>query len=825
MNTISHHIENSIKVLVIDDDDVDREKILRLLKKIPLSFQITEGSSAKDAVDYINHMQFDCAILDYQLKDALGSEIVSVMRQHNVRPLAIIMVSNNTDQQLVANVVRDGVFDYLSKQNLASDNLHKSLVNGLEWAQQEQKVREDLFRIEQLSQGLPQLVWSCDAEGNCDFINQKWLEYAGNHLTKSQGLDWASLMHADDYQDFILEWMTALKSGIAFFAKSRIKNNNDTYEWFDIRANPQPTNDGKTLRWLCSATNIHQLELAHLALANSENQFHACFDHSPVPMALITESGSIKQQNFSFQQLLGDPGNPDQKITSIQEIMSPELLRDHQHKISELIATNCPFIQYETGYVTLNGREVPVVVYAAVINQRENSTLLLLQVSDLTDQKNRERTLIRLAHFDTLTNLINRSKLHDEINLLVNRYDRHKIPFAILFGDLDNFKQINDGFGHEVGDYVLKIVARRLKRLLRQDDIIARLGGDEFVIILDGIDRYEIVAAIAEKLLHSLARPIRIASTQKVHISMSFGIALFPTDGQDSATLLRNADSALYEAKNNGRSQFQLYRRELTEFVHYRLQLDADLRKALISNQFELYFQPVVNLTTNKIIAAEALIRWNHPKRGMVLPGEFIPYSEESDMINRIGQWVIEEASRSMTLINQQQLTIPIAINLSARQFQQLDLIQQFKSALKTYQLSAEQFIIEITEQMFLERTELNLQQVSRLKETGFRISLDDFGVGYSSLSYIVRFAPDQIKIDRSFINQIGQAREYDGMVRTIIGLSKIMPMKIVAEGVETDKQKWFLIENGCDCAQGYFFYKPMPLEELLALLTQQTLH
>jgi diguanylate cyclase (GGDEF)-like protein/PAS domain S-box-containing protein len=823
MNTLSNHAEDSIKILVIDDDDVDREKILRLLKKIPMQVQVKEGSSAKDAINFINQFEFDCAILDYQLKDALGSEIVSLMKQQNVRPVAIIMVSNNTDQQLVANVVRDGVFDYLPKQHLGAENLHQSLVNGLEWAHHEQKIKEETQRLAQLSQGLPQLIWSCDPQGNCEFLNQKWLNYTGKAITQHLGQGWIEAIHLDDQPDFLSQWLSCLKTKTPFFAKSRILNEHGEYQWFDIRSNPHEDSNNKVIRWLCSATNIHELEIIHRALAASENQFHACFDNSPVPMILINEAGSLIQHNASFRQLLQD--DKHSLIHSIEEILNDKNYLDFQDKIKDLQLLSKTNIEFETLYITRDDRKVPALVYAAIIDKHENPSLFLLQIFDLTDRKNREQELIRLAHFDTLTHLINRTKLYEELDDLIRRFDRHKIPFAILFCDLDNFKQINDGFGHDIGDYVLRIVARRLKKLLRQDDLIARLGGDEFIIVLDSVNRYEVVASIANKILQTICRPIRILASQKVHINLSLGIALFPTDGLDAATLLRNADSALYEAKNSGRGQFQLYRKELTEFVHNRLQLDAELRKAITNNQFELYFQPVVNLSNNKIVSAEALIRWHHPKRGLVCPGEFIAYAEESDLINRIGHWVINDAAKCVSEINQQGFNIPIAINISARQFQQGDIINQFKSAFKAYNVFPDQFTIEITEQIFLERTEFNIQQISRLKECGFKISLDDFGVGFSSLGYIVRFTPDQLKIDRSFINQIGKAKEHDEMVRAIIGLSKIIPMKIIAEGVETDSQKWFLIENECDFAQGYFFYRPMPLSNLIKLLSTQALN
>jgi EAL domain-containing protein (putative c-di-GMP-specific phosphodiesterase class I) len=263
----------------------------------------------------------------------------------------------------------------------------------------------------------------------------------------------------------------------------------------------------------------------------------------------------------------------------------------------------------------------------------------------------------------------------------------------------------------------------------------------------------------------------------------------------------------------------QLYRKELTEYVNNRLRMDSDLRKAISNSEFELYYQPIINLQTNKIVSAEALLRWHHPTRGMVPPDEFIPYAQESGLIIPIGEWVIKQACRQAGEWHSAGFPLSVSINVSVRQFEQKNLFGLFSNALAEYHFPADKLVVEITEQMFLENTENNLQQISELKNTGIRISLDDFGVGYSSLSYIVRFAPHYLKIDRSFVSRISEAKEHDEMVNAIIGLGKIIPMKIVGEGIEVESQRDFLASRGCDLGQGYLFSRPLPQEKFIELL------
>jgi diguanylate cyclase (GGDEF)-like protein/PAS domain S-box-containing protein len=817
--TLDNILDRTINLLLVEDDDVDLEKILRLLRKTLLKLTIVEATSATQALALINSQHFDCAILDYQLKDALGSELIARIQNHKNSPTPIIMISGNSDERIIADVMRDGVFDYLPKRNLDTEQLINTLQASLQWAESERTLKEDRVRFNQLAEGLPQLTWTCLPDGHCDFLNRRWCDYTGINEQEQLGFDWLKQVHPDDHEQLIQAWLNAVNSGDEMYSVFRIRRHDGEYRWFDARAIPQKNDKGEIIRWLGSNTDITDIELTRQALTNSEQLFHTAFDYAPLGMMMVNLNGTIIQANPALRQLLGYECTPcDLTMPGLLALIHPEDLNSMQFQLEKLRNEKLAFAQHETRLMANDGHSVPVLISLAFINKAAGEPCYLLQIYDLSERKRYESQLIKLAHFDPLTGLGNRAKLHEEIDFLIQKSRRSSAPFGVLFGDLDHFKQINDGLGHEAGDLLLKTVARRLQKTLRHEDSICRLGGDEFVVLLQDVTKFEAVVTVAEKLIKKINKPVRLGNN-KVHVGISFGIALYPTDGDDAKTLLRNADSALYDAKAKGRGCCQLYRKELTEYVNNRLRMDSDLRKAISNSEFELYYQPIINLQTNKIVSAEALLRWHHPTRGMVPPDEFIPYAQESGLIIPIGEWVIKQACRQAGEWHSAGFPLSVSINVSVRQFEQKNLFGLFSNALAEYHFPADKLVVEITEQMFLENTENNLQQISELKNTGIRISLDDFGVGYSSLSYIVRFAPHYLKIDRSFVSRISEAKEHDEMVNAIIGLGKIIPMKIVGEGIEVESQRDFLASRGCDLGQGYLFSRPLPQEKFIELL------
>jgi diguanylate cyclase (GGDEF)-like protein len=428
----------------------------------------------------------------------------------------------------------------------------------------------------------------------------------------------------------------------------------------------------------------------------------------------------------------------------------------------------------------------------------------------------------QLQHFathDALTCLPNRLLLMDRLHQAIAQAEQGKRRFAVLVFDLDRFKAVNDSLGHLAGDQLLKQVAQRLSAEMRRCDTLARLGGDEFVLILNEISRPQSAEIAAQRILANIATPIKLAGME-LQASTSIGISLYPQDGTDVETLLQHADVAMYHAKRNGGGSLQFFAPQIDTFGRERLELENGLRRALAEGQFLLHYQPKVDVRTGRIDAAEALIRWRHPERGLVPPANFIPVAEETGLIIPIGEWVLREACRQAALWQAEGLRpLPVAVNLSAAQFRQGTLKEVVRSALADAQLSASYLELELTESAVMHDAEASIEILRQLSEVGVRISIDDFGTGYSSLNYLRRLPIDKLKIDRTFIREITTSRDEAEIVRAIISLAHSLRLEVVAEGVENSDQLSFLRSLSCDQYQGYLCSPPVPNEDFIRIV------
>ncbi len=440
---------------------------------------------------------------------------------------------------------------------------------------------------------------------------------------------------------------------------------------------------------------------------------------------------------------------------------------------------------------------------------------------DLEERKRVEQSIRHMAHHDALTGLPNRALFRDRLTHAMAQADRYHQKLAVMFLDLDRFKAINDTLGHNVGDQLLKIAAERLRSCVRDCDTVARLGGDEFTVVIEDIIEDHDASAVAQKILDTLSQPFNLYG-HEVFISVSVGVTLYPSDDENADNLLRNADSAMYRAKENGRNNFQFYVADMNVKARERLMLESSLRRALDRGEFMLYYQPRVDLLSGRVIGAEALLRWRHPEMGLVSPAEFIPILDETGMIIPVGDWALREACRQNR--EWQDMGLPpirVAVNLSVRQFIQKDLADTIIRALDAAGLSAEHLELEITEDLFLEHNETNIITLARLKSMGIHISIDDFGTGYSSLSYLKRLPIDTLKIDQSFVRDIGTDPDNKAIASAIIAMASSLRLNVLAEGVETDEQLAFLRAQGCNEIQGFSFSHPLPAQEFEQLLRE----
>jgi diguanylate cyclase (GGDEF)-like protein len=442
-------------------------------------------------------------------------------------------------------------------------------------------------------------------------------------------------------------------------------------------------------------------------------------------------------------------------------------------------------------------------------------------VRDISERIQTEARIQFLAHHDSLTYLPNRATLMDRLQhqLIAARRQQHMI--GVLFIDLDNFKTINDSLGHYAGDELLKRVAQRLKATLRAVDLVGRLGGDEFVIVLADVATPEDIAATAEKIVEAINEPLSIEG-QVFSVSASIGISVFPKDGDSAETLIRNADAAMYLAKDRGRSNYQFFMPSLHKAAHQALALESGIRQAVKQTEFVLHYQPEVLYKTGAITSVEALIRWKHPELGILGPDRFISVAEHRGLIVPIGRWVIGEAIRQARAWLDLGLRVPVAINVSAVQFKQKNLVEDIAACLKEHVVAGEYLELELTESIFLEDAATMIKTLTRLKELGVKLSVDDFGTGYSSLSYLKKFPIDKVKIDRSFVRDIPNDQDDMAITIAIINLAESLNLRVVAEGVETSEQVEFLEHHHCDYIQGFLVSRPLPADEMLAWLKRR---
>ncbi len=462
------------------------------------------------------------------------------------------------------------------------------------------------------------------------------------------------------------------------------------------------------------------------------------------------------------------------------------------------------------------------VTTSSVLDEHGDTRNYIVSAVDITDLKIAHRRMEQLALFDSLTGLANRRLFQDRLEQALQSVRRRGNQLAIFFLDLDDFKRVNDSMGHDAGDMLLLTVAERLKACVRGQDTVARLGGDEFTILLHDVSDPKDMTMIAENILASLKAPIRL-NQQEVLISTSIGITTAPSDGDRSETLMKNADLALYRAKDKGRDQYDFFTSALNQRAVRLMNLERELRHGLRQDEFSLLFQPQVDLSTGTVSSLEALVRWQHPQRGEVMPDEFIPVAEDTGLIVPLGNWVLQNACMQIKLL--QQLTgqqLRVAVNLSPRQFRDPALEGVVDHALSASGLRPESLELEVTESMLMDDIAAVSDQLGRLKARGVTITIDDFGTGYSSLRHLKHLPVDCVKIDEEFIMDIPDNRDNIGITNAVISIARELDLKVVAEGVECGEQEYYLRDQGCDIAQGYYFGAPMTFESAYRFFSTQ---
>ncbi len=548
--------------------------------------------------------------------------------------------------------------------------------------------------------------------------------------------------------------------------------------------------------------------------------FANVFHHSGEAIILTDRDLHVVAVNESFSKVTGykinqargqhasqfiDPETPDRSFDTIREELQ-----------------NSGFWQGEMLGRKEDGSTYPKWISISVSrDEAGNIQYYIASFVDITERKADQERIHHLAHHDNLTGLINRFSLEQRLSQALYSSKRNNQKLALMFIDMDRFKIINDTMGHAAGDTLLTEVARRLKSSVRECDIVARIGGDEFVVVYTGLKDGLAAAPMARFLVHKLGMPYNI-NDSKMFSSPSIGISIYPSDANDGDTLMKNADTAMYHAKEAGRNNYQFFTEAMNINANQRLKLETDLRYAIEHQQFELHFQPLVCSQSNRTLALEALVRWRHPEQGMIPPDQFIPIAEETKLILPLGMWILEEACRQQhrwrTEFDRQ---VRVAVNLSAQQLQSSDLVVLIQELMQQYDMSEGDLELEVTESTAMENPTEAIKRLHEIRKLGIHLAIDDFGTGYSSLAYLKLLPIDTLKLDRAFVRDL----EYDDNNAKIsaatLALAHNLGLQVVAEGVENAAQKNFLISHGCELLQGYFFSKPLPVDEITEYILQ----
>ncbi len=653
-------------------------------------------------------------------------------------------------------------------------------------------------------------IWEYNIQSNSTYVSKRWLEIIGYDENEYQSSieSWKALLHPEDAERAFGVLMHSIINKVeSAHVRYRVRHKEGHWLWIYDRAKILFDDVGEPLIVAGFRTDItHQVELE-----NHNEELAAIVQNATIEVYVVdTENFQYLYANDGALKALGYTLEELKELTLLD--INPELSPEQLEMFRQYLENISPVLTNISRHKRKNSSLYPVQasVHKLTYLGRPAAVIFDTDISELTAT---QEQLLHQATHDPLTGLPNRVLFRDRLQMAIRKNQRSREKIAVLFADIDHFKQINDSLGHATGDKLLIQVTERLQKVFRECDTVARMGGDEFNILIDGITHNEHLIDIAEKLLNTFKEPFSMDG-HLLYTSVSIGIALYPDDGVNSETLLKNADTAMYRAKNEGRNTYRFYANEMGEKAFERVVMENALRIALKEEQFSVYYQPQVDLLSHMWVGMEALVRWIHPTLGVVSPANFITLCEESGLIQELDFYVFENVVKQHMIWRNKGIIAPkTAVNFSAKTLANRNIAKEVWAILEFYHCDHTCIAIEVTESQIMRDPEEAIEVLGEFKKLGIEISVDDFGTGYSSLSYLKKLPLHKLKIDQSFIHDIPQDEEDMAITKTIIGLTQNLKLDVIAEGVETQEQEQFLIENGCLLAQGYLYDKPLDPE------------
>ncbi|MGM0902151.1 MAG: sensor domain-containing protein [Bacillota bacterium] len=673
--------------------------------------------------------------------------------------------------------------------------------------------------LQQIFDSVDATIWSNDIVNQRVYVSKGIEKLSGYTMEQFyEGYSfWTGIFHPDDSQR-VLEFYDRVLSGESSNVEVRLINAHKEAVWVYLSGSPIfKENSTEVVKINGVVVDISARKQAEAKLQESESRYRSVVDLSP-NMILIHQHAKIVYGNNSTVQMLGLNHYSELLGRSIYDFLDPSEKQKAVRRIREILKNSIAseYVEYKIVRPS-DGKNIYLEMLGKEINYNGEPAIMIVAI-DVTAKKEYQENIKFMAYHDALTGLPNRHMYNEYLEKTLERSHKHNQILGVMFIDLDRFKFINDTMGHDAGDELLKLVSIRLLESVREKDLVSRLGGDEFAILMEEVDETTI-RRISNRIIEAFSTPFRIKN-KEFYTSPSIGISLYPQDGQDKETLNSKADTAMYLAKKRGKNNYQFYIHEQGDILDRKFKLEQNLKKAIEDNEFYLEYQPKLELQSGTIYGVEALARWKHPELGLISPIEFIPIAEESSLIVPLGNWILQQAGKQSKKWHDAGLRVKMAVNVSAKQFEDPHFIDNVHQVLTKYQIPPQFLGLEITESV-MQNINQSSKIIKDLKKLGVKILIDDFGTGYSSLSVLSKLPIDYVKIDKSFIHESLINASAASLVKTIIETGKNLHFELIAEGIEKKEQAEFLLQNGCYLGQGYYYSRPLPAAEIEKLFNK----
>lgn len=807
------------RVLIVEDEAIIAMDLAQRLENY--GYTVTGIAASSDqAIELFDSTGPDLVMMDIVIRGAMdGVETAACLRQR--RDVPVIYLTAFSDDETLCRARATAPQGYLLKP-FRPDDIRASIEVALVKHAMDSRLRQSEEWFSRTLCSIGEGVVATDTLGQVRMINPIAEVLIGVTSAEALGKPISAILklrHERDGLPVSDPVVGALRLGgpsAQLPAMLTTRGGGETP--VEYAAAPIIAGDGELMGCVLVLRDTRQRREMERALAESERRFHSAFEYAAIGMALVAADGRFLQANDVAVAMLGVHGEVIAGLSFLHLCHEGDRPMLDEY-LARLMDNSLPSFQIELRLVTPDSRVVWVLLSVSAVRDERGATgYYIVQMQDVTARRSAEEQLVFVAYYDALTGLSNRIQINRQLEQSIAFCRRRGEQLAVLFIDLDNFKLVNDSFGHTAGDALLRDAAQRLKGAVRETDIVGRLGGDEFVVILPGVEDDNAVAGVCSKLIAAMTLPCAFEE-HLIHTSCSIGISRFPGDAVTADRLIVAADDAMYRAKELGKNGFVFYSSEWGRQINQRMVLEADLRRALAESQFELHYQPIHDVDGG-VHSLEALLRWRHPERGLVAPEAFMQSAERSGLIVPIGAWVLRTVCSQLRAWRDVGAgDVTVAVNLSARQFRDPDLVGLVMGTLAEFGLDPSCLALELTESSIMQQPERARTILEELRRNGLRIAVDDFGTGYSSLSYLKRFPIHALKIDRSFMADLPDNRESSAIVSAIVTMSRALGLTVVGEGVENSAQARFLNELGCDLLQGFHFERPAPARVIESLL------